>query len=217
MKPIDTGRFWSLLREVPVPDDAEFLYGDDPYGRLRAHNLRRYLELVAQGRPRVLLVAEAPGYRGHTVTGIPFMSMRQLSAVPGLITGDPDGDGFRLPADPAANWEASSAAVWGAMARWSGPLPVFWPIYPHHPHEPGRPATNRTPRAAEVAAGTPVALALAEAFDIATVVAVGRKSQGALARNGVTASAVRHPAQGGARIFADQLAVLNRQEQQLSS
>lgn len=209
MSTVDTARFWSLLRELPVPDDAEFLYGTDDAGQLRTRNLRRYLELIARNRPRVMLVGEAPGHRGHTISGISFTSVRQLTARPGLITGDPDGDGFEVPADPAFGWEASSAVVWGAMAGWRGALPLFWPIYPHHPHEPGRPATNRTPRASEVAAGAPVALALAEAFAVTTVVAVGRKAQGALARNGVEAVAVRHPAQGGARIFAAQLAELN--------
>jgi hypothetical protein len=138
------------------------------------------------------------------------MSMRQLTATPGLITGEPDGDGFLLPADPPFAWEASSATVWGTLATWQGPLPMSWPVYPNHPHEPGRPGTNRTPRAAEIAAGTPVVLALAEAFAITTMVAVGRKAQQALARNGVTATAVRHPAQGGARAFAAQLTALNR-------
>ncbi len=208
---VDTARFWSLLRELPAPEDAEFLYGADPAGRLRTANLRRYLELIARGRPRVMLVGEAPGYRGHTVSGISFTSVRQLTARPGLITGDPAGDGFRVPEHPAFGWEASSAVVWGAMAAWRGALPLFWPIYPHHPHAPGRPASNRTPRASEVAAGAPVALALAEAFGITTYVAVGRKAEAALARGGVPARPVRHPAQGGARIFTRQLAELNEE------
>lgn len=210
MSGIDTGRFWELLHALPAPQDAERLYGPDRAGRLRERNLRRYLELMARVAPSVLLVAEAPGHRGAAVTGVPFMSMRQLTAVPGLITGDPGGDGFEPPERPAAPWEASSAVVWGAMADWRGPLPLFWPVYPHHPHEPGRPGTNRTPRAAEVAAGVPVVLALADAFGVTTVAAVGRKAEGALARNGVRATALRHPAQGGARVFTAQLAALNR-------
>ncbi|MGQ5639866.1 MULTISPECIES: uracil-DNA glycosylase [unclassified Streptomyces] len=209
MKMVDTGKFWRLLYSLPVPGDAEFLYGPQEHGRLRERNLRLYLEHMAATRPVILLVGEAPGYRGHAVTGIPFMSVRELAARPGLITGNAEGDGFELPVAPAAQWEASSAAVWNAMAAWRGPLPMFWPIYPNHPHERGNPATNRAPRAEEITAGTPVALALAEAFGITTLVAVGRKAQTALQRAGVPAEAVRHPAQGGARIFAGQLAALN--------
>jgi hypothetical protein len=210
---VDTRRFWELLRALPTPDDAEFLYGPEPDGRLRESNLRRYHELtaaaMADGGPRVMMVGEAPGYRGHTVSGVPFTSMRQLTARPGLITGSPQGDGFALPEHPGADWEQSSAIVWRALAAWRGPLPLMWAIYPNHPHEPGRPATNRAPRAAEVAAGAPVARALAEAFGITTFLAVGRKAQGALARAGIEATPLRHPAQGGARAFTEQLAAFN--------
>lgn len=210
---VDTSRFWELLRALPVPDDAEFLYGPEPDGRRRERNVRRYQELIAAGMdsggPRVMLVGEAPGYRGHTVTGVPFMSMRQVTARPGLITGAAQGDGFALPEHPAADWEQSSGIVWRALAAWRGPLPLMWAVYPNHPHEPGRPATNRAPRATEVSAGAPIALALAEAFGITTFLAVGRKAQGALARAGIEATAVRHPAQGGARAFTEQLAAFN--------
>ncbi|SEG87133.1 hypothetical protein SAMN05216223_11843 [Actinacidiphila yanglinensis] len=217
---VDTRRFWELLRAIPVPDDAEFLYGPEPVGRFRERNLRRYHELIeasmAAGGPRVMMVGEAPGHRGHTVTGVPFMSMRQLTARPGLITGAPQGDGFAVPEHPAAEWEQSSAIVWRALAAWRGPLPLVWGIYPHHPHEPGRPSTNRPPRASEVAAGAPTVLALAEAFGVTAFLAVGRKAQGALNRAGVEATPVRHPAQGGARAFTEQLAAFNAASYQAS-
>ncbi|MFE4547046.1 uracil-DNA glycosylase [Streptomyces sp. NPDC056785] len=212
MKGADIDLFWELLHALPGTDDATFLYGRDADGRLRERNLRRYLELMDSARPRMLLIGEAPGYRGHAVTGIPFMSVAQLRARPGLITGGPDGDGFEIPVNPAALSEASSTVVWRTVAALRGPLPMFWPVYPNHPHEPGRPDTNRPPRAAEIAEGTPIALALTSAFRITTVVAVGRKAQDALARNGVTAIPVRHPAQGGARIFANQLARIDEEE-----
>ncbi|MFG3585506.1 uracil-DNA glycosylase [Streptomyces sp. NPDC047990] len=212
MKRADIDLFWELLHALPGTDDATFLYGRDADGRLRERNLRRYLELMDSTRPRMLLIGEAPGYRGHAVTGIPFMSVAQLRARPGLITGGPDGDGFEIPVNPAALSEASSTVVWRTVAALRGPLPMFWPVYPNHPHEPGRPDTNRPPRAAEIAEGTPIALALTTAFRIKTVVAVGRKAQDALARNGVTAIPVRHPAQGGARIFATQLARIDEEE-----
>jgi hypothetical protein len=210
---VDTRGFWDMLRALPAPDDAEFLYGPGPDGRLRERNLRRYHDLVSDsmtgGEPRTMMVGEAPGYRGHTISGVPFTSMRQLTARPGLITGAAQGDGFELPDHPAAGWEQSSAIVWRALAAWDGPLPLMWAVYPHHPHEPGRPATNRSPRAGEVAAGAPIALTLAEAFGITDFLAVGRKAQGALARAGIEATAVRHPAQGGARAFTEQLATYN--------
>lgn len=199
----DLDRFFAQLAAVPVPEDAEALWdAATPAGALRLANLQRYLALLTEQGADTALVAEAPGWRGATVTGVPFVSVRELTAVPGPISGDPSGDGFAAPEAPAAAWEASAAFVWRALADWSRPLPVAWPVYPHHPFRPGEPRSNRAPRPAEVRAGTPVALELIRALGIRHVVAVGRKAQGALALAGVAAHAVRHPAQGGATEFA---------------
>jgi hypothetical protein len=204
---VDLLRFWALLDALPAPADAEALYEPStPAGALRRANLERYLALVAG--TDTLLVAEAPGWRGATVTGVPFFSVRELTARPGRLTGDPEGDGFLQPAEPAAVWEASAAFVQRALCAWPGRPPASWPVYPHHPFVPGDPFTNRTPRPAEVRGGGPVALELIAALGIRTVVAVGRKAQGALALAGVDAAAVRHPAQGGATRFAEQMAAL---------
>jgi uracil-DNA glycosylase len=201
--------FWAALDAVPAADDAEALYDAvTASGRLRRANLARYLELLAGAR--VLLVGEAPGWRGMTNTGIPFSSVRELDARPGILTGDPDGDGFAVPPDPTAPWEASSRVVSAALASWPRPLPVAWAIFPHHPFVAGNRLTNRTPRPSEVRDGAPVTLVLAEALGIDRIVAVGRKAQGALAAAGVDAVAVRHPAQGGAALFTEQVAALNR-------
>ncbi|WP_260233488.1 uracil-DNA glycosylase [Curtobacterium sp. PhB130] len=196
MTPLDA--FWAALDAVPVADDAEALY--DPStaeGSLRRTNLSRYLDAVGPGAD-TLLVAEAPGWRGMTNTGVPFTSVREL------------GPKYLVPPSPTAPWEASSRIVHAALATWSGPLPVAWAIFPHHPFVAGDRLTNRTPRPSEVRDGAPVALALVAALGVSQVVAVGRKAQGALASAGIDAIAVRHPAQGGARQFTEQLAALSR-------
>lgn len=250
--------FWAALDAVPVADDAEALYDPStPAGRLRRENLSRYLAHVGPGAD-TLLVAEAPGWRGMTNTGIPFTSMRELGSL---------GFDALQPPEPTAPWEASSRVVHAALQDWSGPLPVAWAIFPHHPFVAPERLTNRTPRPAEVRAGAPVALALLEALrrsgpagggsaepdepgvpvaatrlgsaDASAarlprnsprgrvsaehdgagghaagrpvrVVAVGRKAQGALALAGIDAVAVRHPAQGGAAQFTEQVRALQR-------
>lgn len=203
----DLTRFLALLAAVPVAPDAEALWDpSSPEGALRLGNLRRYLDLVANAD--TALIGEAPGWRGATITGVPFVSMRELTMRPGLFTGDPEGDGFAVPVAPAATWEASSAVVTASLARWGRPLPVSWPIVPHHPFRAGTRASNRTPRPAEVRDGLPVTVALLEALGIRRVVAVGRKAEGALATAGIAAIPVRHPAQGGAALFAAGLARL---------
>lgn len=200
-------RFHRLLQCLETPADAEFLYDRATRaGALRAANLDRYLSLMIARVPPAILVAEAPGYRGATVTGVPFMSVRELTARPGPISGAAGGDDFVSPEKPAAGWELSAAVVWKALAEWSRPVPMAWPIYPNHPFRAGDRATNRAPRVAEVRAGTPIVVELIQALGIRHVLAVGRKAQGALASVGIDAVAIRHPAQGGAGIFARQLA-----------
>lgn len=192
--------FWAALDAVPVDPDAEALYDvGSAGGRLRRENLGRYLAAVGPGAD-MLLVAEAPGWRGMTNTGIPFTSMREL------------GSESLVPPEPTAPWEASSRVVHAALEGWRGALPVAWAIFPHHPFVAPDRLTNRTPRPAEVRSGAPVALALLDALggvDRVRVVAVGRKAQGALALAGIEAVAVRHPAQGGAKQFTEQLRALN--------
>lgn len=200
--------FWAALDAVPVAEDAEALYSRaTPDGRLRRANLAAYLEHVGSTADTVL-VAEAPGWRGMTNTGIPFTSMREIDAL---------GFDVLVPAEPTAPWEASSRVVHAALSDWSGPLPLAWAIFPHHPFVAGDRLTNRTPRPAEVRDGAPVALALLRALQEGLgddrpvrVVAVGRKAQGALALAGIDAVAVRHPAQGGAAQFTEQVRALRR-------
>lgn len=196
--------FWAALDAVPVADDAEALYDRaTEAGRLRRTNLARYLSLVGDAADTVL-VAEAPGWRGMTNTGVPFTSMREL------------GSEYLTPPEPTAPWEASSRVVQAALAQWHGPLPLTWAIFPHHPFVAPDRLTNRTPRPSEVRDGAPVALELLSALgaarggrDAVRVVAVGRKAQGALALAGIEAIAVRHPAQGGAKQFTEQVLALN--------
>ncbi len=203
-------RFFDLLADLQsrTPPDAEFLYdAATPGGALRLQNLRRYLDLTAGAS--TLLVGEAPGWRGATITGVPFMSVRELALRPGLLTGSPDGDGFLLPPEPAAAWELSASIVQKALRTWPE-RPVNWPVYPNHPFAAPDRATNRAPRVPEVQAGVGIALELIRALGIRRVVAIGRKAEHALAAAGVEAVAVRHPAPGGAAIFAAQMAALAR-------
>jgi hypothetical protein len=201
-------RFLGLLADLQAvtPPDAEFLYDSaTASGALRLANLRRYLDLSAGAT--TLLVGEAPGWRGATITGVPFMSARELAARPGPLTGAHGGDGFLLPEEPAAAWELSASIVQKALRGW--PVrPVNWPVYPNHPFQAPDRATNRAPRVPEVRAGAPIALELVRALGIRRVVAIGRKAEHALAAAGIEAVAVRHPAQGGAALFAAQMAAL---------
>lgn len=191
--------FFGMLRALPGREDAEALYGPDAAGRRRERNLRRYLSMP---HAPILLLGEAPGWRGMAITGVPFVSAEEAES--GVVPG------LELPASLPARWEASSRAVWAALAEWDGPLPLSWPVVPLHPCVRGSPRTNRTPRRSEVLLGAPVAMELISALGIGTVLAVGRHAQRVAAEAGVAAPALRHPAHGGAALFAQQLSAVNR-------
>lgn len=139
----------------------------------RANLLRRRLAayLDARREAPLLLVGEAPGYRGARVSGIPFTSERQLS-----------GSG---PAEATATIVRAALAELGLDAQ-----TLCWNVVPTHP---GTESSNRRPSRAEVEAGAPFLEHLARGR---RVLAVGRLAQAATG-----APYVRHPSHGGAEAF----------------
>ena len=136
----------------------------------RRDRLERYLDERA-GAP-LLLIGEAPGYRGARISGIPFTSERQLTG-----TG------------PA---EATASIVHRVLAELGvAELVLLWNVVPTHP---GTASSNRAPTRGEVAAGRVFADELAGGR---RVIAVGRIAHAAFG-----GEHVRHPAHGGAAEFA---------------
>jgi hypothetical protein len=170
--------------------------------RRRRENLEAYLDRV--GTPRLILVGEALGYRGGRFSGVAFTSERQLAGP----------DGRRLPwagspfqatsRNPALWLEPSGTVVWGALggdARGA----LLWNSFPWHPFGARGPLSNRTPEKGLVAANLHVLERLLAETGGAQVFAVGRTACAALAELGLAATALRHPAHGGAGIFRRQL------------
>jgi uracil-DNA glycosylase len=149
-------------------------YADGPRAALLRRRLVAYLADRA-GAP-LLLVGEAPGYRGARVSGIPFTSERQLT-----------GSG---PAEATASIVQRVLHDLGIVEH-----VLCWNVVPTHP---GTETSNRAPRRDEVAAGLPFVELLAAGRH---VVPVGRVAARALGIAGV-----RHPSHGGARAFRDGLA-----------
>jgi uracil-DNA glycosylase len=151
-------------------------YRDGPGAALRRDRLAAYLEQRADAA--ILLVGEAPGYRGARVSGVPFTSERQLTG-----TG------------PA---EATATIVQRVLAELGATESVLlWNVVPTHP---GTETTNRVPSREEIAAGSTFAFELARGR---RAIGVGR-----IAAQTLGAPYVRHPSHGGARDFAESLAAL---------
>jgi hypothetical protein len=148
-------------------------YADGERAALLRDRLRRYLRERATAP--VLLVAEAPGYRGTRVSGIPLTSERQLTG--------------RGPA------EATATVVHRVLAELGLARDVLlWNVVPTHP---GGECSNRRPSRPEILEGLPFVLELARGR---RVVPIGRVAHEALG-----GAYVRHPARGGAPAFRDGL------------
>lgn len=142
----------------------------------RRANLRQYL-LTRWGAPDVL-VGEAPGYRGARLSGVPFTSQFQL-----------ENEGQK---------EATATVVHRVLSELRLEEEVLlWNVVPLHPHKPMRPRSNRHPTAEEVRASDPW---LRWITRDRRVLAIGR-----IAETATLGRYVRHPANGGAMAFRDDL------------
>jgi uracil-DNA glycosylase family 4 len=148
-------------------------YRDGDGAAVRRDRLAAYL--AGREGASILLVGEAPGYRGARISGIPFTSERQLTG-----------------AGPA---EATATIVQRVLEELGVAHAVLlWNVVPTHP---GTPRSNRPPTRREVAEGRVFADELARGR---RVIAVGRVAHAAL--GGVY---VRHPSHGGAPEFTRML------------
>ena len=153
-------------------------YASGERAELLRTRLAVYLE--AHEEAALLLVGEAPGYRGARVSGVPFTSERQLT-----------GAG---PAEATATLVHRTLDELGLAGR-----VLFWNVVPTHP---GTAVGNRRPTRNEVECGLPFARRLARGRPI---LAVGR-----IAEHALGAPYLRHPSHGGAAAFASALDAATR-------
>jgi uracil-DNA glycosylase len=144
-------------------------YNQYAESRLLRDRLRSYLD--ARHSAELVLVGEAPGYRGARVSGIPFTSERQLTGA-GLA-------------------EATATIVHRVLAALGVEDDVLlWNVVPTHP---GTEASNRRPTRTEIKGADPF---LRKIVAGRRAIAVGRLAAAAL-----DAPYVRHPSHGGAAEF----------------
>ena len=191
--------------------------GDLAANAVRRRNLRLYLEELERIGPKMLLIGEAPSYRGGRLTGIAFVSETVLLAgvdiisPPGRILGS--GAGYRrATSGPRLSTEASATMVWSTI-RDIHPLPMLWNAFPFHPFHRGTPNTNRMPDSGELALGRPFIEMLLELFPIREIVAVGNHAAVSMTKLGLVHTKIRHPSMGGKNEFVAGMARLSQREE----
>ncbi|WP_258803380.1 uracil-DNA glycosylase [Pseudarthrobacter sp. NS4] len=179
------------------PACTNFFAHGVPANIQRRENLRIYLTEMLDRAPKVLLVGEAPGFRGMRITGVPFTNRGMFEGPANGFGLFGTGKGYALPPDAAGvAAEPTATVMWQVLAELEF-LPLLWSAFPWHPHLPGQPLSNRTPTRAEAALGTPFWQALVEIFAVQTVVAVGNVAHLSVQRSGLDVPKVRHPSHGG--------------------
>lgn len=169
----------------------------------KLHRLAQHLDC----EPAIILCGEAPGYQGCRHSGVAFTSERLLceGAIPRIPVPRNRLTNRRLPYS-----EPSATIVWRTLnALGIAHNTILWNAVQLHPGRAGRPDYNRTPKAFELAHGKTGLALLVKAFPKAKLIAIGRKAEGQIRVMGIeTAGSVRHPANGGAILFEQQLTQL---------
>lgn len=164
-----------------------------------ADNLRHYLVyLLQQQGPRVLLVGEAPGYRGCRITGIPFSS--------GTIFERFEHPLLRYLKDriflSRIESENTATMVWDYLSK-TGRTPMFWSSFPFHPHPKGNDQANRAPTASELQLGVSYLRMLSDMYQPDVIAGVGSKGTVCVCKAfpNMKSASIRHPSFGGKQAF----------------
>jgi hypothetical protein len=218
--------FMKLLKNSPAgavfnpwhhPDPHHDAAADGPV--IRREQLASYM--AERQKATVILLAEALGYQGGHFSGIAMTSERLLlghlrhkGLGPEMVFAPAPRRTSREDVKQQGFTEPTATIVWGAM-RDLGIDPrnvILWNAFPWHPYKPDKGyLSNRTPTDEEVMRGRPVLLALTAYAPQARILAVGQKSAALLTAMGITAPALRHPANGGAGQFRAQFASIMTQ------
>lgn len=160
---------------------------------MRAENLKNYLQYFITRIPKIILVGEAPGYRGCCVSGVPFTSTSIVR----------ESDFFKNAGITNVQFiqsEATASIIWEYLDD-RKVYPLFWNAYPFHPHNLNNPKSNRKPTKYEVEVGKRYIIGLSKIFPKVPIVAVGKVAHNTLLSMGIKADYIRHPSYGGKEGF----------------
>ncbi len=188
-------KFIQQLKKYPASPTVENHYSNAALAR----NLHLYLhELLNISGSRILLVGEAPGYKGCRLTGIPFTSGTVFTRF----------DHWLLKKlHPLLNIDVidseNTATIFWEYLSTKETTPLCWNAFPLHPHVSGNVLSNRAPIADEMKVGMGFLRDLAELYQPDIVAGIGKK--GTLAAQKAfplhEVHSIRHPSHGGKRDF----------------
>lgn len=199
----DIEEFVEFLRTLDVEDfsTSENLYdGKSKESEIRRHNLTVYLKMMKDINPGIMMIGEAPGYKGCRLTGVPFTSEKVLATNPFFCD-----QGFRfINEKDKLESEQSATIVWNELNALKE-KPLIWNIFPFHPFGNKGVYSNRTPNSKELDLGRKILETILGLFPVNKIIAIGRKPESRLLIMGINHVYVRHPANGGKSEFVQGL------------
>jgi len=160
---------------------------------IRRNNIKCYFDSFPR-KPAVLVLGEAPGWRGCRFSGVPFTSESQLIMETHPFRGSPSSK--RVPP-----YSESTATIFWETMREYHPDFIAWNCVPFHPHCPRNRLSNRTLSASEIRKYQPLLSQMIRALNPCKIIAVGKQARRALSKSGYDSIPVRHPSHGGAKEF----------------
>lgn len=163
---------------------------------------------------KVVLIAEAPGYKGCKFSGIAMTDKRVLL---GKKVSAPFGQHSIIDIEA----QRTSAITPGISEFGMGELTstvlysflyennidprtvVTWNAFPFHPHEAGNPMSNRAPKIHEIEGANHIHREFFSVFSGCRVISIGNYASELMDELGIACERVRHPAFGGAKIFTE--------------
>lgn len=196
--------FVAYLTEIETPDSSSVNFYRQDYRKsgdsvITSNNLLLYLKKMQVINPTILLVGEAPGYKGCKLSGIPFTSEYQI------LHEEFFEDSFAVFDTTNPNKEASACAIWEVL-RGINKIPLMWNIYPFHPLTAS--GKNGKPKTRDIELGKKILENLLTMFNIENIYCVGIKSMNALANHPLYSGYVRHPSYGGRKQCIDKLQMI---------
>lgn len=165
-------------------------------------NLKAYITGMKQSGSNVLIVGEAPGYKGCRHTGVPFTSEYIFKEAFDLMSSIFPENPFQA---VGTHKEPSATIVWNGFNE-IDVFPIMWNAFPFHPHDEDDTESNRTPTSLELEIGKTYLQKYIELFERDLQIwAIGKKAQGTLRSISIEAEYIRHPANGGKSQFLDGL------------
>lgn len=203
-----------LIEQLFQPTHSELLF--NPYRdwdtlaesaagpQRRCANLARYLQAMRELKPADLWLTEAPSWRGARRSGVPLTPETRLAELSKRVQLNPP----LIPVTYNPTLDVLTAdSLWLAL-RQLPRLPLLWNALMQHPHALDNSASNRTPTRHEVRQGRQLLESVVQLFGIQRIICIGKVAEYAVRGVGVQVHTVRHPAQGGARLFQQQISRL---------